>query len=268
MQAHMLNGLRAVVLDMDGVLWRGESPLLGLNSLFEFFAVRDMPFILATNNSTNTVEAYVRKLARLGVQASPANIVTSAVATAEYLKVHYNSGLRVHIVGEAGLHQIMLDAGFIPVMADADVVVVGMDRDVTYEKLRRATYLIRDGARFIGTNGDLTFPMPDGGIAPGAGSILAALQASTGQIPFVIGKPEPVMFEMALARLGVDACHALMVGDRLETDILGAQRAGLKTALVMTGVTTREILSGSEIKPDLVFSGIDELQQTWAAVFA
>jgi 4-nitrophenyl phosphatase len=262
----LLNDIQAVVLDMDGVTWRGDMPLPGLAQFFEFLESRSIPFVLATNNSTSTVNSFVTKLHRLGVGASELNVVTSAVATAEYLKKTYDSNVRVHILGEAGLHQIMLEAGYSSVMTGADLVVVGMDRDMTYEKLRRATYLIRDGARFIGTNGDRTFPMPDGGLAPGAGSILAALEASTDQKPFVVGKPEPTMFEMALHRLGTTAAHTLMIGDRLETDIIGAQLVGLRTALVWSGVTTPEILSASSIKPDVTFENLAAIRNAWASL--
>ena len=258
----VLKGIRAVVLDMDGVLWRGETPLPGLTALFDFFAVESIPFVLATNNSTTTQDVFVRKLSGMGVVVPRECVVTSAVATAAYLREHFPADVRVHVVGEAGLYHILLEAGITPVMMDADVVVVGMDRDVTYEKLRRATTMIRDGAVFIGTNGDRTFPMPDG-LAPGAGTILAALEASTDQQPLVIGKPENAMFEMALAHLGTDASYTLMVGDRLETDIVGAQRAGLKTALVWSGVTTPELLAESGITPDLVCDDIAALGKAW-----
>jgi 4-nitrophenyl phosphatase len=262
----MLQAVRAVVLDMDGVLWRGSTPLPGLCELFAFFEQAGIAPALATNNSTNTVDTYVDKLDGMGVSVTPDQIVTSAVATAEYLAAIYGPDLRVHLVGEAGLHEIMLAAGYANVMADADVVVAGMDRDVTYQKLTRATLLINQGARFIGTNGDLTFPMPGGEFWPGAGSILASLSASTGQQPLIIGKPEPTMFEMVLQRLGVTADQTLMVGDRLETDILGAQRAGLKTALVWTGVTSPEILAASNIQPDMIFDDIVALRQALQAV--
>ncbi len=257
--------VRAAMLDMDGVLWRGERPLPGLIELFAFFEEEHIPFALVTNNSTNTVELFLNKLERMGARAAPEQIVTSAFATTEYLKTTFGSDVRVHTVGEVGLHEAMLEAGYPQVMSDADVVVVGMDRDLTYEKLRRATYLIRQGARFIGTNDDLTFPLPDG-LAPGTGSILASLKASTGQNPLVIGKPEPYLFEMALRRLGTSAQQTLMVGDRIETDILGAQRAGLRTALVLSGVTTREAALASEIQPDLMFEDIVALRQAWYAI--
>jgi 4-nitrophenyl phosphatase len=262
-ESDVLQGVQAVVMDMDGVLWRGDTPLPGLHEFFEFLHQRSLPFILATNNSTKTVEAYVRTLARFGIAIGPEHIVTSAVATAEYLRATYpGQALRTHLVGESGLFEIMLEAGYAQVMADADVVIVGMDRDLTYAKIRTASTLIRQGARFIGTNGDRTFPMPDG-LAPGSGSMLAAIEAAAGQAPFIIGKPEPVMFEMALARLGVTASQALMIGDRLETDILGGQQAGLITVLVRSGVTSPEALAASSVKPDLIFDGLPDLRAAW-----
>lgn len=257
-----LKQAQAVILDGDGVLWRGNEPLPGLSALFDFFQSAGLPFVLATNNSTRTVQDYVRKLAAFGIAAGPENVVTSATATADYLRTTYPTGVRVHVVGESGLHQILLDAGFPASLIEADVVVAGMDRDITYEKLRRAAAFIRGGARFIGTNGDLTFPTPDG-LSPGAGTVLAALEAASGQKPFVIGKPEPTMFEMALSHLGVTPARAIMIGDRLETDILGGQRAGMATALVMSGVTTPDVLAESSIQPDAVFEGLEELLAAW-----
>ncbi|MBN1966981.1 MAG: HAD-IIA family hydrolase [Anaerolineae bacterium] len=260
----ILASLRAVVMDMDGVLWRGEEPLPGLSTFFDFLAAESIPFALATNNSTKSVAAYVQKLARFGLAVRPECIVTSAVATADYLRAQYPAGTRVHVVGGAGLYELITEAGFTPVMTDADVVVVGLDPDITYEKLRRATHQIRGGAAFIGTNGDRTFPLPDG-IGPGAGSILAALEASTDRSPRIIGKPEPIMFEMALARLDVTAEQTLMIGDRLETDILGGQCAGLWTALVWTGVTTPEVLAASDIMPHTAFDDLNALREAWQA---
>lgn len=261
---NLLPQIRAVVMDMDGVLWRGDEPLPGLKEFFAFLAAESIPYALATNNSTKTVAAYVKKFAGFGLEVDPACIVTSAVATADYLRATYPPTARVHLVGAYGLHEIIIAAGFTPVMLDADVVVAGLDPDITYEKLRRATYLIRNGAVFIGTNGDRSFPLPDG-FGPGAGAILAALEASTDQSPQIIGKPEPTMFKMALNRLGVAPEQALMIGDRLETDILGGLRAGLWTALVRTGVTTPAILAASEIEPHLVFDDLVSLREAWEA---
>jgi 4-nitrophenyl phosphatase len=265
--ARMLSEIQAVILDGDGVLWRGNEPLPGLQALFGFFKSNGIPYILATNNSTSTVQDYVRKLVGYGIEAGPQNVVTSGIATADYLRATYGEALRVHVVGEPGLHEVMWDAGYPSVMVGAEVVVVGLDRDVTYEKLRRATVFIRGWARFIGTNGDPTFPAP-GGLVPGAGSILAALEAATGQKPFVVGKPEPTMFAMAMRRLGSEPTRTLMVGDRLETDILGAQRAGLVSALVMSGVTSAAQLEAGDIKPEMIFDDIGALQEAWQGAFS
>ncbi len=263
--ARLLQDIQAVVLDMDGVLWRGDEPFPGLEPFFDYLHDQDFPFLLATNNSTKTVETYVKRLNGFGFRAAEDNVITSAVATAEYLRAFYPRGTRVFLVGEVGLQGVMEAAGFVPALVDVEVVVAGLDRALTYDKLKTAAYLINDGARFIGTNGDRTFPMPEG-LAPGAGTILAALQACTGQTPFVIGKPEPYMFDLALQRLQVPAARTLMIGDRLETDILGAQRAGLRTALVCSGVTTPDILAASDIQPDLVFEDLRALFEAWVGI--
>ena len=137
-----------------------------------------------------------------------------------------------------------------------------MDFDVCYESLAQATLLIRAGARFIGTNPDRTFPS-ERGIVPGAGSLLAFLEAATGETPTVIGKPQTIMIEQALERLGARPSVTGMLGDRLETDILAGKRAGLLTVLVLSGVTDRVLLEGSEIQPDLVFRDVGELHSVW-----
>jgi 4-nitrophenyl phosphatase len=164
-----------------------------------------------------------------------------------------------------GVRTALAQAGFSLVEEDAEFVVAGMDFAVCYERLAQATLQIRAGAPFIGTNPDKTFPS-ERGIVPGAGSILAFLEAATGVQPTVIGKPGTAMIEQALARLGAQPDHTAMLGDRLETDILAGQRAGLTTLLVMSGVTTQELLSRSEILPDLVFEDVGHLERVWTRV--
>ena len=258
-----LADIDAVIMDMDGVLWRGDKPLPGLIPFFDRLRARDIPFALATNNSSKSQADYVTKLAGMGVLDVPAAaIVTSATATATYMQQHYPAGTRVYIIGGDGLKQILTAAGFVRAVHDVQVVVAGIDFDLSYAQLRQATLLIRSGADFIGTNPDRTFPTPEGEV-PGAGSILAALSAATDRLPVVIGKPNRTMFEAALALLGTAADRTLMIGDRLETDILGARNAGLKTALVLTGIATREQVANSDIKPDGIFAGLPELMAAW-----
>lgn len=260
-----LNDIQALVIDMDGVLWRGDEPLPGMADFFEFIQTRALPFMLATNNASKTPEQYLKKLAGFGVKVNRENILTSSLATAAYLKQTFGPDLTVYVVGQEGLREAMREAGF-KVVEDsrqpADVVVAGIDFTITYEKLKHAAFLIQRGARFVGSNGDLTFPSEEG-LAPGAGSILAAIEAATGVKPVTVGKPERLMFDIALKKMDSTPQHTAMIGDRLETDILGGQRAGLKTILVMTGVDDQAAITEKDIQPDAIFSGVEELTQIW-----
>lgn len=260
-----LSTVAAVICDMDGVLWRGDEALPGLAAFFAMLHARGLPYILATNNSSKTPGDYVQKLARMNVEGiRESAIITSGTATVGYLQMHYPPGSAVHVLGGPGLKQLIDAAGYARVDGAADVVVVGVDFDLTYDKLRRAVLAIRAGADFVGTNPDTTFPTPEG-LVPGAGSILAALQAATDQTPVVIGKPHRPMFEIALRQLGSAAENTLMIGDRLQTDILGGQEAGLRTALLLTGVATREEAQNGSIRPDAVFVDLPDLLAGWNA---
>lgn len=260
-----LADVRAVVLDMDGVLWRGPDVLPQVPEFFAFLRARSVPYALATNNSTKTVETYIRRLDEIGVPAAPEQVITSSVATAAYIADHYDPATPVYIVGQDGIRHELARYGFREDPDHARLVVVGLDFAVTYDKLRTATLRIRAGADFIGTNGDRTFPVPEG-LVPGNGSLLAAIQAATDVEPVIIGKPGAAMFEVAVQRLGVPADQALMIGDRLETDILGAQQARLKTALVLTGITTAEQAQTSDIQADAVYDSLADLLRAWQAV--
>lgn len=259
-----LQAIRAVVLDMDGVLWRGDTVQPQVDAFFTFCQQHDIKFAFATNNSTKTVDMYVERLNGIGIPAQPEHVITSAVATTDYIAQRYEAGTPVYIIGGPGIRQGLTERGFVEDPVDAELVVVGMDFEVTYAKLRTAALLIRNGATFIGTNGDRTFPIPEG-LAPGNGSLLAAIQAATDVEPIVIGKPETAMFEVALRRLGTQPEQTLMVGDRLETDILGAERAGLQTVLVLTGITTAEQAETDAIQADGVFESLSALYAVWAA---
>jgi 4-nitrophenyl phosphatase len=251
-----------LVIDMDGVLYRGAEALPGLTDFFAFMRQRPLRFVLATNNATLTARRFADKLAGMGVTVSPAEILTSAQATALYVKKRVPPGTAVHVVGEEGLADSMRQVGLVPTRGKADWVAAGLDRRLTYAKLREAANLIRAGAAFVGTNPDRTFPA-ENHIAPGAGTILAALQAATDREPVIIGKPELAMFDTALEQMGANPRRTAVIGDRLETDILGGQRAGLLTILVLSGITSRERLATSEIQPDLVFQDIRELLAAW-----
>jgi 4-nitrophenyl phosphatase len=256
------SSIRAVVLDMDGVLWRGSEVLPGVADFFAFLQRQSIPFALATNNSTKTVESYVERLNTIGVPAGAPQVITSSVATADYMGRHYPAGTPVYIIGREGIRQALAERGYPVDPEHAKVVVVGLDFAVTYDMLKTATLRVRGGADFIGTNGDLTFPTPEG-LVPGNGSLLAAIQAATDTTPTVIGKPEKAMFETALERLGTRPEQTLMIGDRQETDIVGAKLAGLKAALVLTGTTTAAESDASDEPPDAIFDSLAGLHAAW-----
>jgi 4-nitrophenyl phosphatase len=189
-------------------------------------------------------------------------IVTSGTTTVDYLRTHYPAGSVVHVLGGDGLKAMITGAGF-TLSEEARIVVVGIDFKLTYDKLRRATYLIRAGADFIGTNDDATYPMPEG-LSPGTGSLLAALRAATDREPTLMGKPNQPMYDAALHVMGTERSATLMIGDRLNTDIQGAQAAGLLAALVLTGVATRESLISNPVVPDGVFDDLPALMAAWS----
>lgn len=257
----MNTSIRALILDMDGVIWRGDYPIGDLPSIFAELDHRGYRTILVTNNSTLSIQQYLQKLSRFGVVLESWQVVNSGQATADYLHQHYPRGGPVFIVGEIGLLESLGECGFYHADNDVLAVVVGLDRSLNYEKMSQATLLIRAGVPFIGTNPDRTYPEPRG-LVPGAGSILALLEAASGVSPTVIGKPAPEMYRFALERLGFSAAEALVVGDRLETDIAGAQALGCRCALVLSGVTTEREAHEWTPKPDWIASDLTSLLDT------
>jgi 4-nitrophenyl phosphatase len=264
--------IKTFLIDGDGVLWRADQPIPGLNRFFGVLAQRGIPWALLTNNNTRTAGDYVQKLRGFGVQADESVVFTSSTATAAYLKERYGQGALVHVVGMRGLIETLEGAGFevthgeTPPARDVVAVVAGMDRAISYDKIQVAMRLILNGAQFVATNTDGSFPTPDG-LSPGTGVVIAAIQAATGVEPTVIGKPEALIYQTAMRRFDATPETVAMIGDRLETDILGANRLGIETIAVLTGVTSREQLRASAIKPDHVFDSIaeltDALLETW-----
>jgi 4-nitrophenyl phosphatase len=256
--------LKGLVIDMDGVLWQGDMPLPGLCEFFDVLRRRGIKYILATNNNTQTPDGFVQKAGRMGVEVQPEEVINAAVATVEYLCSKYPLGSRIYVVGEVPLKGLIERAGF--TLADHNVcaVVATLDRQLTYDMLKRATLLIRAGADFIGPNPDPCYPTPEG-IVPGGGAVVAAISAGAGCQPLIIGKPESWMFKICLQRMQLGVEETASLGDRLETDILGGQRIGLKTILVLSGVSTAKDLAASTIQPTWVFSGIQELARALAS---
>jgi 4-nitrophenyl phosphatase len=257
-----LTKITNLIIDMDGVLYLGDKPMPRLVDFFSFLRQHAIQFILATNNSTRTSQEYVDKLAGMGVRVSPDEILVSGQATARFLAHEYPRGTRAHVFGMQPLKQAMIDEGFVLADESVELVVASMDRNVTYEKLTQATILIRSGARFIATNLDPTNPS-ERGLIPGTGSLIVALQAASGVKPTVIGKPEPIIFDMAIELMGAQPETTAIIGDRVDTDILGGKRAGLITICVLSGSSDRA--EAEAMETDLIFDDIAHLLGAWEA---
>ncbi|HMM42958.1 MAG TPA: HAD-IIA family hydrolase [Thermomicrobiales bacterium] len=240
------------ILDMDGVIYRGDTLIPEVPGFLAALDAAGVAWSMATNNATKTQRDYVEKLARMGIDAPEARIVTSAVATSSYLRHTYSSGTTIYVVGMDALREAIFGDGyFIPAGRDAQVVVSGANFDLRYNDLKIACLAIRAGADYVATNGDRTFPTEEG-LIPGSGAIVAALVAATDAQPVVIGKPSPEMIRSCLELMGTTASRTLMIGDRLDTDIQAGINAGTQTLLVLTGVSTVADIQTFGIVPEVV----------------
>lgn len=260
---HPLSRIRAVLFDMDGVIYVGNRPLPGVQELLDYLDATGRRWMLVTNNAALTSQQFSDKVAAMGLRVPPERILGSAEATASWLRHQVEKGWpegKVIVNGQDGLRAALTAAGF-ELTSDpfeAAYAVSGANFKLTYDDLANVTLAIRNGARFIGTNSDRTYPTERGQV-PGAGAILALFTAATDREPIVIGKPNAPMFEEAMRRLGVAPEETMMVGDRYETDIVGALKLGMLTVGVLTGVDTRATFEAQSAPPHLIVEGLPEL---------
>jgi len=255
--------IHALIIDMDGVLWEGTKALPGLKEFFELLRLQKLPFILATNNASLTQDQYIEKLKSMGVHVTANEILTSSMATAQYLSEQVEpKDNSVLVIGEDGLRQPLINKGFTLINTPfnkqgkvADFVICGLDRQLTWGKLAEASLHISAGAKFIASNADTTLPTERGPVL-GNGAILAALQAATKIQPTVIGKPEAIMYQQAISILKVPTDKTIAIGDRLNTDILGAVNTGIRSIMVLTGISTRQELHSISYQPTWIMPDI------------
>lgn len=254
--------IEALIIDMDGVVWKADSPIGDLAAIFNRIRERGLKFVFATNNSTKTSEQYVERLAKFGVDVEPWQVITSSQAAASAVARKYPPGTKIFIIGEDGVRMALEEQGFEIVTLEnatqAQVVVMGIDREINFQKASEATLLVSNGASFYATNPDKTFPTPRGEI-PGAGAWLSIITTATGVEPIVAGKPYPFLMELALDKLGTSKGGTLVVGDRLETDIAAGQAVGCPCALVLSGVSTKDDADQWLPKIDLVADDLASL---------
>jgi 4-nitrophenyl phosphatase len=234
--------IKSLIIDMDGVIWRGDAPIGDLPAIFQRIRERGLKFVFATNNGTRTSEQYVTRLQGFGVDVEPWQVITSAQAAAHGLSQKFPRGTKVFMIGEAGIRSALEENGFEVLSTEdashAQAVLVGIDRQITFQKMAEATLLVRRGVPFYATNPDKTFPTPRGEV-PGAGAWYSVIVTASGVEPIIAGKPFPFLMQLALEKLGTEKETTLVVGDRLETDIAAGQGVGCPTALVLSGVSSK-----------------------------
>jgi 4-nitrophenyl phosphatase len=259
-QIAKLRQVRAVLFDMDGVIYVGNQPLPGVQELLDYLDATGRRWLCITNNASNTSQMFADKLAKMGIKANPAHILGSAEATAAWLGEQAPHKGKVIMLGMEGLRTALLNEGFTLVddPFDAEFAVAGINFNLVYEDVARVALAVRNGARFVGTNIDPTYPSERGQI-PGTGSIIAMLEAATSVKPEIVGKPYPGMYQLAMHRVHSQPTETMMVGDRYETDITGATTLGLVTTGVLTGISSRAVFEAGTPPPDFILSGLPEL---------
>ncbi len=250
--------MKGYLIDMDGVVYRGTELIPGADLFIEQLKARDIPFLFLTNNSQRTRRDVVTKLTRMGIYVDDSNIFTCAMATAQFLAAQKPGGT-AFVIGEGGLLQALYSHGFSIVDHDPDYVVVGEGRLFNMEIVEAAVGMILNGAKLIATNLDPNCPTSRGGTRPGCGAIVAMLEKATGLRAFSVGKPSPIMMRAARKQLNLTADETIMIGDTMETDILGGVQMGYETILVLSGGTRKEDLSKYAYQPDRIVRSIADL---------
>src|SRR5581483_660473 len=250
----MLPNISALLIDLDGVVYRGEMALPGAADALATIDALGIARVFVTNNATLTTDEFSAKLTRMGIAAKPNDIVTSSEATAAHLREIAPSDSTVLVIGEEGLRQALASRGFPIVDAQPTYVVVGLDRNLTYADLARAAIALPRGAQFIATNADRALPV-EAGFWPGAGAIVSALVTTTGVQPTIVGKPQPTLLRVALNRIGASPERAAMVGDHIESDIRAGRAAGIHTIWVDPGTAPPP----DDVTPDLRVADLSEL---------
>jgi NagD protein len=244
---------------MDGVIVRGSELIPGADGFIERLHERGIKFLILTNNPKYTPTDLSHRLQRLGLNVTPEHLYTSALATAAFLKSQVPQGT-AFVLGESGLTEALHDAGYVLTNQEPDYVVVGETTAYSYADITQATRLIAAGARFIATNPDPSGP-GEGGLVPACGAISALLEAATGVQPYFIGKPNPLMIRTALRFLGEHSENAIMVGDRMDTDVRTGTESGMKTVLVLTGLTTRDMVPRFPYRPSRIVNSVADLER-------
>ena len=253
-----MEDIKNYLTDMDGVILRGRSLIPGAVEFVQRLRARDIPFLILTNNSQYTQRDLQVRLAYMGLEVPPEAIFTSALATAQFLHSQRPGG-RAYVIGESGLTTALHEIGYILTDQEPEYVVLGETTAYSFERITRAIRFVTGGARFIATNPDVMGP-GEGGIVPATGAVAALISAATGVKPYFVGKPNPLMMRTALRTINAHSENSVMIGDRMDTDIIAGLESGLRTILVLTGVTTREQVERFPYRPTWIKESVAEIE--------
>lgn len=251
------NEIKGFICDMDGVIYHGNRVLPGVPEFIQWLHDEKKEYLFLTNNSGYTPRELNQKLARLGLDVPQEHFYTSALATAAFLK-EQAPGCSAFVIGEAGLLNALYDAGITMNDVNPDYVVVGEGRSYSLDTLTKATNLVMKGAKLIGANSDVSGPI-ENGIAPACRALVAPIEMATGTQAYFCGKPNPLMMRTGLKKLGCHSAEAVMVGDRMDTDVISGLESGMATVLVLSGVSTRETLRTYAYRPTVVLDGVGDI---------
>jgi NagD protein len=249
---------KSYLCDMDGVLVLGSQPIPGANEFIDRLQQAGAKFLVLTNNSLYTQRDLQARLQRIGLNVPATSIYTSALATAQFLQTQHPGG-SAYVIGEAGLTTALHDVGYIITDHAPDYVVIGETTAYSFERITHAMRLVAAGARFIATNPDVSGP-GDGGLVPATGAVTALIAAATGVQPYFVGKPNPLMMRTALRTIDAHSEDSVMIGDRMDTDIIVGTESGLETILVLTGVTRREDVARHPYRPTHIVASVAEIE--------
>ena len=248
---------KGFICDMDGVIYHGNQILPGVAEFIDWLHRENKEYLFLTNNSGYTPRELHQKLSRMGLDVPEERFYTSALATAAFLK-NQAPGCSVYAIGEAGLLNALYDAGITMNDVNPDYVVIGEGKAYSLDTLTRATNLVMQGAKLIGANTDVSGPI-ENGISPACGALVAPIELATGKKAYFCGKPNPLMMRTGLKRLGCHSAEAVMVGDRMDTDVISGMECGMSTVLVLSGISTEATLDEYAYRPSAVLDGVGDI---------
>ena len=252
-----LRNKQGYISDMDGVIYHGNCILSGVKEFVDWLYKEDKPFLFLTNSSERSPLELRQKLSRMGLDVDESHFYTSALATAKFL-AEQAPGCSAYVIGAPGLVNALYDAGITMNDVNPDYVVVGETDSYNYNMIIKAVQLINKGARLVGTNPDMTGPS-EMGIIPACQALVAPISLATGKTPYFVGKPNPLMMRTGLKMLNVHSADAVMIGDRMDTDIVAGMESGLMTALVLSGVSTLDNINVFSYRPSIILNGVGDI---------